>query len=391
MTIHKHLKKLTGDIKISLQGQTLNQSIILTGKEGIGKFSLVMDIARFILCENDMQGCGKCGPCKEIKEFKHPDFLLVFPFPKIKPESKKVTVFPFSDPTSSNARYSNETNEEIERFKSIKLADPFALIDFEKKENIPVEVVKDLIWSISKKPLRGGRRVIAIIDIDKMAYGASDLFLKTVEEPPLNSHIILTTSRPENLFPTLLSRTSIFKIPQAPIEEIEKYVIEKSAVSKPDASFIARISGGSPGKAVYFSENDIVSRRDTIFDFFYSMTNNDNINKLADNINSEYTSFRSATKQVQIDFEIMETIIHDIQLLDQNQLEKRLLNIDIKPRLKTINRPATESLDIWRKSLSEVKRACMINNVSVSSAMVFFYIACADAISNPAGINYRLP
>jgi len=389
--MYDHLKKLSIDIGASLKNKNLNQSILLSGKDGVGKFSLVRDIARFILCENDMSGCGKCQPCGEVAEFNHPDFLLLFPFPKIKPEQKKVNVFSFSDPNSSRARYSIETLEEIERFKAIKTNDPFALVDFEKKENIPVEVVKDLIWSLSKKPLRGGRRVVGILDIDKMAYGAADLFLKTVEEPPHNTHIVMTTSRPDTLYPTLLSRASIIKIPPSPIDEIENYIKEKTGLDENEASFVARISGGSPGRAVYFAENDIVARRNMLFDFIFRLSNGNNINALIEDVNTEYSRAKIGTKLLQIDFEIMETILHDIYLSGENNLENRMLNIDIRQKFERINRPATESLDIWQKCCVEVKRACLVNNVNVSTAMSFFYIACADAIINPAGVNFKLP
>ena len=98
---------------------------------------------------------------------------------------------------SSGAKFSEDTYDEIERFKEAKLSNPYTIVDFDKKENIPVELVKDMMRTLSRKPLRGQRRVAAVLDIDKMAFGAADLFLKTVEEPPADTHVILTTSRPE--------------------------------------------------------------------------------------------------------------------------------------------------------------------------------------------------
>jgi hypothetical protein len=54
----------------------------------------------------------------------------------------------------------------------------------------------------------------------------------------------MTTSRPDTLYPTLLSRASIIKIPPAPIDEIENYIREKTELNDSEASFVARISGG---------------------------------------------------------------------------------------------------------------------------------------------------
>jgi hypothetical protein len=127
-----------------------------------------------------------------------------------------------------------------------------------------------------------------------------------------------------------------------------------------------------------------------LFDFISRLSGGNNINSLVDDVNSEYSK-KIGTKLLQIDFEIMETILHDIYLVGENNLENRILNIDIRQKFERINRPATESLDIWQKCCVEVKRACLVNNVNVSTAMAFFYIACADAIINPAGVNFKLP
>ncbi len=219
-----HLERLSKTLSDAARSGNLSQSLLLVGRPGIGKFFLVTDIARVLLCERDMSGCGKCSSCKEVNKLYHPDFPLLFPFPNLRPESRKMTVFPFSDPVSSGAKFSEDTHDEIERFKETKLSDPYAIVDFDKKENIPVELVKDLMRTLSRKPLRGQRRVAAVLDIDKMAFGAADLFLKTVEEPPVNTHVILTTSRPDLLMPTLLSRAHMIKVPPAPPDRLEEYL-----------------------------------------------------------------------------------------------------------------------------------------------------------------------
>ncbi len=386
-----HLGKLSKTLSDSARNGNLSQSLLLVGRPGIGKFSLVMDIARVLLCEKNMSACGKCSSCKEVNKLYHPDFPLLFPFPNLRPESKKMTVFPFSDPVSSGAKFSEDTHDEIERFKEAKLSDPYAIVDFDKKENIPVELVKDLMRTLSRRPLRGQRRVAAVLDIDKMAFGAADIFLKTVEEPPVNTHVILTTSRPDLLLPTLLSRAHLIKVPPASLEKLERYLSERLEINKHEASYLARISGGSPGMAIHLYEGDINRRRDLVMIFFEKLLKRADTNLLVDNVNRRYGLGRVSYDEVKLDFDIMESIIHDLYLVGENRLDNHIINVDIKKKLSNLGYPDLEVLNIWKACCAETRQACLVNNVAAGTGMIFFYISCAEAVRNLAGLKFKLP
>jgi DNA polymerase III delta prime subunit len=391
MKTPSHLEKLAQDLCEAAHKGSLNQSVLLTGREGIGQFSMVMDLATTLLCENDKTACGVCSSCKEVGHLVHPDFLLLFPFPNLKPESKKLTLFSFSDPVSSSARFSEDTKDAVESFKQALMEDPFALPNFEKKENIPVEVVKDLIHALAKRPMRGGRRVVAILDIDKMAYGAADLFLKTVEEPPHNTHLILTTSRPDLLYPTLLSRTQRIKIPPVPVEQTELILKDKLQIDSNLAKYLARISGGSPGIGMRYFESDIIARRERLLKLFTDLLGGFDTGQLVIDIGTQYTGGRGRFDDMKIDFDIIETLIHDFYIAGENGLDNHLINIDIGKLLRTVRPPAREALDIWRNCLTETRRACTVNNVAADTGMMFFFISCAEALQHLARPKYTLP
>ncbi len=386
-----HLERLSKTLSDAARSGNLSQSLLLVGRPGIGKFFLVTDIARVLLCEKDMSGCGKCSSCKEVNKLYHPDFPLLFPFPNLRPESRKMTVFPFSDPVSSGAKFSEDTHDEIERFKETKLSDPFAIVDFDKKENIPVELVKDLMRTLSRKPLRGQRRVAAVLDIDKMAFGAADLFLKTVEEPPVNTHVILTTSRPDLLMPTLLSRAHLIKVPPAPFDRLEKYLSERLEINKNEVSYLSRMSGGSPGMAIHLYEGDITDRRDQVMVFFEKMLKRTDTNVLVDEVNRRYGLNRVSYDEVKLDFDIMESIIHDLYMACENRLDNHIINVDIKKKLSNLGCPDLEVLDIWKTCCAEIRQACLVNNVAAGTGMIFFYVSCADAMRNPGRPKFKLP
>ncbi len=386
-----HLEKLSERLCESARKGTLNQSVLFVGKEGIGKFSLVLNLAQTLLCEREMSTCGECPSCHEVGRLIYPDFLLLYPFPNLRPESKKLTVFSFSDPVSSSARFSEETRETVEEHRQALLSDPYALSDYEKKDIIPAEVVRDLIQALAKRPLRGGRRVVAALDIDKMAYGAADLFLKTVEEPPQNTHLLLTTANPNLLYPTLLSRTERIKVPPVPENIIAPLLTERLKIGAPIGHYLSRISGGSPGTAIKLYEGEALSRRERILELFEKLLGGASIATIIHDVNLQYSGGKYRFDDLKIEFDIIESIIHDLYMVGENDLDNHLINVDIISKFQTIKAPEREALDIWNSTLAETRRACTVNNVAADAGMVFLFISCAEAMKNLTRPKFTLP
>jgi DNA polymerase III delta prime subunit len=391
MKTPEHLQELRDKLCQAAHDGSLNQSVLFIGREGIGKISLIMNLAQTLLCENDRTACGHCSSCTEVARLYHPDFLYLFPFPNLRPESKKMTIFPFSDPVGSSAKFSEETHDAVEEHKQAILEDPFSLTSFEKKVNIPVEVIKDLMQSLAKRPMLGGRRVVAILDIDKMAYGAADLFLKTVEEPPKNTHLLLTTSRPDLLYPTLLSRTQRIKVPPVPEDNMVGLLKERLKADDNICRYLARISGGSPGIAGRLHEADVTIRRDRLLELILMLLKRENMGQVIIEVNSQYSGGKTRYDDTEIDFDILETIIHDLYLAGENRLDNHLINVDIKPKFREIKAPRREVLDIWNECCAEVRRSCTVNNVAADAGMMFFFISCAEAMESQTRPKYTLP
>lgn len=75
-----------------------------------------------------------------------------------------------------------------------------------KSRRIVVEQIRDLDHTIHQKAMRGRRKVAIIHDADRLQPQAANAFLKTLEEPPSESHIFLLSSQPEMLMDTIISR-----------------------------------------------------------------------------------------------------------------------------------------------------------------------------------------
>lgn len=102
-----------------------------------------------------------------------------------------------------------ETSEE----NLLKHPDFFSIRPVNKMRQINAESTRDLIHQIQHTPNRANRKVAAIYEADRMNTTAANAFLKTLEEPPLNTTIFLLTSRPYGLLDTIRSRCFNFRLP----------------------------------------------------------------------------------------------------------------------------------------------------------------------------------
>jgi DNA polymerase-3 subunit delta' len=347
------------------------QAVLLTGPAGIGKFALGVWMAMRFICQKDNSGCGQCLSCRCLKNFKHPDFLLVFPFPNLTSDSRKNTVFHFSDPVNSDARYSDDSLDEVNRFLAEKSEDTYRIISFEKKQNIPVEVIRDLIRAVGKRPLLGAKRVVMVCEIEKMAFGASDLFLKTVEEPPEDSLIILTSAKPQFLLPTLLSRT--IRISLTPVQDdlVRNYIAQTRSDGATD--LYLRLAAGSPGLALKAIEDNLQARRDALWKIVSEYIEKGQLPKTIEALrrHCQRLDFDDARN----DFSLLQKILRDIYIAKIG-LDNKLINIDIKNEMIKIARSAPQPATIlaWLRAVTKAGRVHEINNVSVDLAFIGMFI-----------------
>jgi DNA polymerase-3 subunit delta' len=94
--------------------------------------------------------------------------------------------------------------------------DFFALRPAKKMRQILAEDTRELIRKIHHSPQAGENKMAVVYEADRMNPSAANIFLKTLEEPPLNTTILLLTTRPYSLLPTIRSRCLHFRIPAGP-------------------------------------------------------------------------------------------------------------------------------------------------------------------------------
>lgn len=98
--------------------------------------------------------------------------------------------------------------------------------------SIGIESIRELTSFLNSKPILSKHKIAYLIDAHLLTIPAQNALLKTLEEPPGNSHLFLITSQPFRLLPTILSRVQIVSTPVvSPLNEIDQANFDKFTTS----------------------------------------------------------------------------------------------------------------------------------------------------------------
>lgn len=122
------------------------------------------------------------------------------------------------------------------------------------QKSIGIDTIHSLRQSLALKSVDGWRTVI-LARAEKMTKEAQNAFLKLLEEPPLNTSIIITCTNPMYLAPTIISRCQIVKFLPLPPSQIEHQLKQEYQLNNEAAAKIVKAANFAPGKAVRFIDD----------------------------------------------------------------------------------------------------------------------------------------
>ncbi|MCA9754084.1 MAG: hypothetical protein KC591_17930, partial [Gemmatimonadetes bacterium] len=116
------------------------------------------------------------------------------------------------------------------------------------------------VESLLSRSTGGDWRVVVVDDAHNMTDAAENAFLKTLEEPPPNTLLVLVTSQPLSLLPTTLSRCARLVFDAIPVDPLAEFLHETQDVERPAATLLATLAEGSVGRALELRDIDFGSR-----------------------------------------------------------------------------------------------------------------------------------
>jgi len=215
---------------------------LFNGPEGVGKEAMAIELAKAIFCQGEEKPCDVCSACKRVAGFSHPDFIYIFPMPKEPPA------------------------EEESRVRASLVQDPYVRLRPWALPSIGIERIRELRRVSALKPLEG-KRVVVIAEAEEMTPQAANALLKILEEPPPEMTLILTTSQPNSLLPTILSRCQEVRFSLLTDEDLAAALQQRKNLEPEQARLIASIAQGNYRRALECLDDSLQTQREAAVDF----------------------------------------------------------------------------------------------------------------------------
>jgi DNA polymerase-3 subunit delta' len=198
----------------------LAHGYLFSGPKAVGKRQFAVELAKALLCEAErprLEACQECISCRLMNAGNHPDFFIVH-----RPEDRV---------------------------------------------EMPIDTMRELCRSMALKPARGRRRIAIVDDADDFNEESANCFLKTLEEPPPGSVLILIGTSPERQLSTIVSRCQVVRFARLSESQVARIAVEQG-VEPELASRVARLADGSPGQALALADPTLWAFRQRMLSAF---------------------------------------------------------------------------------------------------------------------------
>jgi DNA polymerase-3 subunit delta' len=184
---------------------------------------------------------------------EHPDLHWFFPLPRPKRASSPEKLARALEEARIDALAFFRQNP----LKALPATDTQSTPGSGEPRVLYLAAAKTLRQQAQKRPSQGTRQVFIIADAEALApqdssSEAANALLKLLEEPPSGTTLILTSSEPRRLLPTIRSRTNQLHLPPLSLGQVTKFLEEVARVEPEPAAWAAGLAGGSIGRALAF-------------------------------------------------------------------------------------------------------------------------------------------
>jgi len=199
-------------LRLALANGRLHHAYLFLGPEGVGKRTVALALAKAIHCgeaANDF--CGRCANCARIEDRNHPD---------------------------------------------VRMIEPLA-----GKKEISIQQIREVEKELIFRSFSGKKKIAVIDPATLMNLSSQNALLKTLEEPPQESLLILIASNAGALLPTLRSRCLRLAFGPLSPDLVAGFLVSQRGMKPNEAQVFAALSMGSLGAAVDLDKRELIERR----------------------------------------------------------------------------------------------------------------------------------
>lgn len=275
--------RVKATLKTALAEDRLAHALIFSGPGGVGKRQFALTLAKAVNCETgEADSCDQCAVCRKIEAGDHIDVRV------IQPEGT-----------------------------------------FTK-----VGQVRQLVEEANYRPFESRKRVFILEPADTMNEQAANALLKTLEEPPATSLLILITDKLHALLPTIRSRCQIHTFTPLKLEEVEAFLRANYRRPEAETKLIARLSEGRIGRALEIDLSVYREQRKETLELLKLLVAANNRARLIKA--AEYLGRKLSREEFEKRLDVLNVVLRDIFCLITQGEATDVLNSDIAPTLRQL-------------------------------------------------------
>jgi DNA polymerase-3 subunit delta' len=270
-------------LKAALAEQRLAHGLIFSGPDGVGKRQFALTLAKAVNCEvGQNDSCDQCAVCHKIAAGDHLDVKFVGPDGAF----------------------------------------------------IKAGQIRQLVDEANYRPFESRKRVFIIDPADAMNETAANALLKTLEEPPETSLLVLITDRLQSLLPTIRSRCQIHAFTPLKTEDVEAFLRRFDSRRDEDIRLTARLSAGCIGRALEIDLSAYHEQRKETIELLKLLGTSSNRARLIRA--AEYLGKKLSREEFEKRLDILNLLLRDVFRLVVEGPAADVINIDIVPTLQQL-------------------------------------------------------
>ena len=329
-------------LKRMLESGRVPGALLFAGEEGVGKKLFAIELAKALNCRSPrgVEACDECSACVRIAKFNYPQ---------------------------------SEKAEDWEQLIRTDHADVGMMVA--PRRFLRVDQMREIEREANYRPFEGKCRVFLIDDADKLNEPSANALLKVLEEPPPTSHLILITSRPAMLLPTIRSRCQAIRFSPLTVAEIERYLSQEKGSKTSDLRLRARLAGGSIRRALASDLDSYKSERADMLRVLEALAitaDRQELLTVSEELNS--ASYKETYESM---LDILEGLIRDAWMLALGA--KEIVNEDLRSQLNRIaERMDSRNAARWIAETETLREQLAVNiNRKVATDALFLSMAAS--------------